>query len=213
MIVRKAEGADAQGIFDVETESFSVPWSLQAITRELANPNLTMYYVLADEDGTIAGYAGLWRVLDEGQITNIALKQQYRRQGYGELLLRVLMEAAWEDGCSDIFLEVRVSNIGALHLYRKLGYQVLSVRKNYYSEPEEDFNVVRFRRAVRSGSWRTISSVCCRTVRRFSAISRSSSRSTVTPPACRRRQWPIWSAACYVRAMTARWPATRSGCR
>lgn len=142
MIVRKAEEADSQGIFDVETESFSVPWSLQAITRELANPNLTMYYVLADEDGTIAGYAGLWRVLDEGQITNIALKQQYRRQGYGELLLRVLMEAAWEDGCSDIFLEVRVSNIGALHLYRKLGYQVLSVRKNYYSEPEEDAYVM-----------------------------------------------------------------------
>ena len=57
MIVRKAEGADAQGIFDVETESFSVPWSLQAISRELANPSLTMYYVLADEDGTVAGYA------------------------------------------------------------------------------------------------------------------------------------------------------------
>ena len=55
MIVRKAEGADAQGIFDVETESFSVPWSLQSISRELANPSLTMYYVLADEDGTIAG--------------------------------------------------------------------------------------------------------------------------------------------------------------
>ena len=134
MIVRKAEGADAQGIFDVETESFSVPWSLQAISRELANPR------------TIAGYAGLWRVLDEGQITNIALKQQYRRQGYGELLLRVLMEAAWEDGCSDIFLEVRVSNIGALHLYRKLGYQVLSVRKNYYSEPEEDAYVMDCKR-------------------------------------------------------------------
>lgn len=142
MIVRKAEMADAEGIFEVEAESFSVPWSLQAIKRELANSDLTMYYVLADEDGTIAGYAGLWRVLDEGQITNIALRKTYRRQGYGELLLRVLMEAGWDDGCSDIFLEVRVSNIGALHLYRKMGYEVLSVRERYYSEPEEDAYVM-----------------------------------------------------------------------
>ena len=143
MIVRKAEGADAQGIFDVETESFSVPWSLQAITRELANPNLTMYYVLADEDGTIAGYAGLWRVLDEGQITNIALKQQYRRQGYGELLLRVLMEAAWEDGCSDIFLEVRVSNAPAMSLYLKYGFCGLYARSRYYADGEDALVMVK----------------------------------------------------------------------
>ena len=52
------------------------------------------------------------------------------------------MEAAWEAGCNDIFLEVRVSNRDALHLYRKLGYEVLSVRKNYYSDPVEDAYVM-----------------------------------------------------------------------
>lgn len=52
--------------------------------------------------------------------------------------MRVLMEAAWEAGCTDIFLEVRVSNQAALQFYRKLGYEVLSVRKNYYSNPVED---------------------------------------------------------------------------
>ena len=100
-----------------------------------------MYYVLEDQ-GTIAGYAGLWHVLDEGQITNIALLKKYRGQGYGELLLRVLMEEAWKRDCKDIFLEVRFSNMPALALYRKLGYEVVSVRKKYYSEPVEDAYVM-----------------------------------------------------------------------
>ena len=142
IIVRKAELTDDEGIFDVEREAFSLPWSLASIQRELADPERTIYYVLEQEDGLIAGYAGLWQVLDEGQITNIALRRKFRRKGYGELLVRVLMEAAWEAGCNDIFLEVRVSNRDALHLYRKLGYEVLSVRKNYYSDPVEDAYVM-----------------------------------------------------------------------
>ena len=136
--VRKACPEDAQGIYAVEQESFSVPWSLSSIQRELLHTDLTMYYVLEDDRQTIAGYAGLWHVLDEGQITNIALLKTYRGQGYGELLLRVLMEKAWQQGCKDIFLEVRFSNMTALALYRKIGYEVVSVRKKYYSEPIED---------------------------------------------------------------------------
>ena len=146
MIVRKAVPADGDGIFRIEEESFSVPWSREAIERELNNTDLTMYYVLVDGDGAVAAYAGLWRVLDEGQITNIAVGKSWRGKGYGELLLRVLMEAAWEDGCNDIYLEVRISNTPAIGLYRKLGYQVVSVRKKYYSEPEEDAYVMDCRR-------------------------------------------------------------------
>jgi len=68
--------------------------------------------------------------------------KEVRRQGYGELLVRVMMEAAYEEGCTDIFLEVRFSNLPALSLYRKLGYEVLSIRKKYYSDPEEDAYVM-----------------------------------------------------------------------
>ena len=137
VIVRKAVRIDDKGIFEVEQDSFSIPWSLQAVQRELESER-ALYYVLEQEDGTIVGYAGLWQVLDEGQITNIALRKEFRHQGYGELLVRVLMEAAWEAGCTEIFLEVRISNQEAIHLYRKLGYEVLSVRKHYYSDPVED---------------------------------------------------------------------------
>lgn len=141
VIVRKAVRTDDKGIFEVEQDSFSIPWSLQAVQRELESER-ALYYVLEQEDGTIVGYAGLWQVLDEGQITNIALRKEFRHQGYGELLVRVLMEAAWEAGCTEIFLEVRISNQGPIHLYRKLGYEVLSVRKHYYSDPVEDAYVM-----------------------------------------------------------------------
>lgn len=141
VIVRKAVRIDDKGIFEVEQDSFSIPWSLQAVQRELESER-ALYYVLEREDGTIVGYAGLWQVLDEGQITNIALRKEFRHQGYGELLVRVLMEAAWEAGCTEIFLEVRISNQVAIHLYRKLGYEVLSVRKHYYSDPVEDAYVM-----------------------------------------------------------------------
>ena len=141
VIVRKAVRTDDKGIFEVEQDSFSIPWSLQAVQRELESER-ALYYVLEREDGTIVGYAGLWQVLDEGQITNIALRKEFRHQGYGELLVRVLMEAAWEAGCTEIFLEVRISNQGAIHSHRKLGYEVLSVRKHYYSDPVEDAYVM-----------------------------------------------------------------------
>ena len=84
----KPYGPTTREIFEVEQDSFSIPWSLQAVQRELESER-ALYYVLEQEDGTIVGYAGLWQVLDEGQITNIALRKEFRHQGYGELLVRV----------------------------------------------------------------------------------------------------------------------------
>ena len=96
MIVRPAVRQDAAGIYDLEQESFSVPWSRESINHELEHTELTRYYVLVRDDGYIAGYAGLWRVTDEGQITNIALRKDARGRGYGELLVRVMMKkGAW----------------------------------------------------------------------------------------------------------------------
>lgn len=142
MKIRKAKIEDIEGIYDIELDSFSVPWTRDSIMHELARTDLTMYYVLEDENKKIWGYAGLWLVIDEGQITNIALHHDMRGRGYGEQLLRKLMELAWQKGCTDIFLEVRFSNVAAQKLYRKLGYTVISVRKEYYAEPIEDAYVM-----------------------------------------------------------------------
>ena len=137
MPVRRATIEDAKEIFAIEMECFSVPWSLDSIETELLNEDKKLYYVVEDANGVV-GYAGAWLVYDEGQITNIAIRPSARRQGFGAKLTSALIEECFKRGMHEIFLEVRISNLSALSLYRKLGFTVKGMRKNYYSEPKED---------------------------------------------------------------------------
>ena len=137
MTVRRATIEDAKEIFAIEMECFSVPWSLDSIETELLNQETKLYYVVEDANGVV-GYAGAWLVYDEGQITNIAIRPSARRQGFGAKLTSALIEECFKRGMHEIFLEVRISNLSALSLYRQLGFTVKGMRKNYYSEPKED---------------------------------------------------------------------------
>ena len=137
MTVRRATIEDAKEIFAIEMECFSVPWSLDSIETELLNEDKKLYYVVEDANGVV-GYAGAWLVYDEGQITNIAIRPSARRQGFGAKLTSALIEECFKRGMHEIFLEVRISTLSALSLYRKLGFTVKGMRKNYYSEPKED---------------------------------------------------------------------------
>lgn len=137
MTVRRATIEDAKEIFAIEMDCFSVPWSLDSIEAELINQEKKLYYVIEDTEGVV-GYAGAWLVYDEGQITNIAIRPSGRRQGFGATLTRALIEECFKRGMHEIFLEVRISNLSALSLYRQLGFTVKGMRKNYYSEPKED---------------------------------------------------------------------------
>ena len=137
MTVRRATIEDAKETFAIEMECFSVPWSLDSIETELVNEDKKLYYVIEDANGVV-GYAGAWLVYDEGQITNIAIRPSARRQGFGAKLTSALIEECFKRGMHEIFLEVRISNLSALSLYRQLGFTVKGMRKNYYSEPKED---------------------------------------------------------------------------
>ena len=137
MTVRRATIEDAKEIFAIEMECFSIPWSLDSIETELLNEDKKLYYVVEDANGVV-GYAGAWLVYDEGQITNIAIRPSARRQGFGAKLTSALIEECFKRGMHEIFLEVRIFNLSALSLYRKLGFTVKGMRKNYYSEPKED---------------------------------------------------------------------------
>lgn len=137
MNIRRATIEDAKEIYRIEEDCFSVPWSLDSIEEELGETKKKVYLVLETSDG-IQGYAGAWLVYDEGQITNIAVPPQGRRKGYGKLLTKGLIDLCFEEGMNEIFLEVRVSNLPALSLYRQLGFTVKGMRKDYYSEPKED---------------------------------------------------------------------------
>lgn len=135
--LRRAEAHDAEAIFEIEKACFSVPWSMEAIETELAESDQRMYMVIEVDDKVI-GYAGAWLVLDEGQITNIAIAPEYRRDGYGAMMTRKLIRELFKKGMNEIFLEVRISNVAALTMYRRLGFTVKGLRKGYYTDPVED---------------------------------------------------------------------------
>jgi ribosomal-protein-alanine N-acetyltransferase len=91
-----------------------------------------------DSEVIIVGYAGLWIMVGEAHVVNLAVGHSYRGQGIGELLLIALIELALSMYCSMITLEVRVSNITAQKLYQKYGFTVRGIRTGYYTDNRED---------------------------------------------------------------------------
>ncbi|MCA1061763.1 ribosomal protein S18-alanine N-acetyltransferase [Rossellomorea aquimaris] len=128
---------DLDAVMEIENQSFSIPWSREAFLNEMEHNHLSTYLV-AVEDNKLAGYCGVWLVVDEAHITNVAVLPDFRGRGLGESLMRKIMGIAIEFGARVMTLEVRVSNMPAQHLYRKLGFQDGGIRKRYYSDNQED---------------------------------------------------------------------------
>lgn len=128
---------DIDQILIVEHESFTLPWSREAFYNEL-NHNQYAVYVVLEDAGRIIGYGGVWIVLDEAHITNIAILPEYRGRKLGEALLKKVMEISKVKGAETATLEVRVSNTAARALYKKLGFQEGGIRKKYYTDNQED---------------------------------------------------------------------------
>ncbi len=120
----------------IEQQSFSLPWSPAMIREEIANP-LAVYRAVKDGN-SLAGYAGMQIILDEGYITNVATAPDYRRRGVGDLLMGALLTLARDRKLSFLTLEVRRSNVPAIALYEKHGFTVAGVRPGYYEKPRED---------------------------------------------------------------------------
>ena len=137
MEIRLATIEDAHAIYEIEQQSFSVPWRLESVLAELEGAENKLYMVICEENH-IVGYAGAWLVYDEGQITNLAVLPSARGKGYGSKLTKQLINECFSRGMHEIFLEVRISNLAALAMYRNLGFSVKGIRKDYYSEPTED---------------------------------------------------------------------------
>lgn len=123
-------------IADIEKECFSSPWTVPMLEEELNN--LCASFIVAQgEDGTVLGYAGLHVAVDEGYIDNIAVREDYRRQGVGQALLGAFMRFGQEK-LAFLTLEVRPSNEPAIQFYMKHGFVQVGRRKNYYTAPRED---------------------------------------------------------------------------
>jgi len=136
-IVRPMLISDLEAILEIERVSFSTPWSLQSFKTELIDNEYARYLCL-ELDSQVIGYMGLWFILDEGHITNIAIAPYYRGQHWGEFLVRYVMEKMMGQGMERMTLEVRVSNSPALSLYKRLGFTIAGVRKGYYADTGED---------------------------------------------------------------------------
>ncbi|MBQ7985644.1 MAG: ribosomal protein S18-alanine N-acetyltransferase [Clostridia bacterium] len=125
---------DAKELAVLDQLCFNVPWSEKSFLEETENPLAT--YFVAKEDEKIVGYGGIWNVSGEGQITNIAVHPEMRKKGIASKILKELISCA--KSCEKIFLEVRESNLAAICLYEKHGFEKCGVRKNFYHSPVEN---------------------------------------------------------------------------
>ena len=126
-----------RGVLKIEAQVYPRPWTLGLFLSELAL-RATRVYVVAKVGPTVVGYAGLMLTAGDGHVTTIAVDPVWHRHGIGTRLLLALSRAGIARGCTGLTLEVRVSNDAAQAMYRTFGYAPAGVRKNYYSESNED---------------------------------------------------------------------------
>ncbi len=124
-------------VAELERICFTTPWSRNMLVEELQN-DCAAFLVALDDEGHVAGYAGLLVVLDEGYITNVAVRPECRRNGIAQKLLQVFLDFAQAHKLAFLTLEVRASNYGAIALYGSRGFRSMGRRKNYYEHPKED---------------------------------------------------------------------------
>ncbi len=146
-IIRPAQMADLEEIHFCENACLVPPWTYAMLYDDIIENNHT-YYCVVELDGKIIGYGGMWIVIDEAHITNVCILPEYRKRGFAILLMRELMSHAKKCGAISLSLEVRVSNKGAISLYRKCGFSIHGLRKKYYSNDGEDAYVMWTERGI-----------------------------------------------------------------
>lgn len=135
MIERSTDrGKDAELIAEIERNCFSTPWTAE----QVKNSNDSTVFFLARVEEKVVGYGGMYTVLDEGYVTNIGVLPEFRRRGIGAKIVNELINFSNENSLSFLSLEVRVSNIAAIKLYKSFGFEEVGRRKNFYRLPNED---------------------------------------------------------------------------
>lgn len=135
MIIRKIQKCDIPQIAKIEQDCFSQCWSENAIMQSLDIDNNIM--LCAASNDTVCGYIFADFVLDEVNLNRIAVDIDYRRKGIAAELLKALFDNT-ADFAQKVMLEVRKSNIAAISLYERNGFETVGMRKNFYQAPLED---------------------------------------------------------------------------
>lgn len=137
LIVRRAEERDVDRIADLEIQCFTTPWSRESVYQDVVE-NKRALYLVAEIDGLVIGYAGIWSIVDEGHITNVAVDPRFRKLHVGSAIIAVLIDVTQKAGIERHTLEVRRSNEAAIRLYEKYGFRTCGERKGYYEDTGED---------------------------------------------------------------------------
>jgi ribosomal-protein-alanine N-acetyltransferase len=139
--IRPAWPADAPALALLERRCFADPWSGEAFRSLLKQPEA--FGVVAEAEGEIAGYGLARAVAGSGEILNVAVAPEHRRQGLAQAMLVSLLQALGQRQVTEVFLEVRASNTAALALYRQHRFEAVGHRPDYYRRPREDALVLR----------------------------------------------------------------------
>ena len=149
MIIRRMSEADIHQVSEIEKETFSQPWSAHAFEESVRDDNAV--FLVAEDVGEkgvpeIVGYIGMYVSAPEGEITNVAVREECRGNGCGNLLLQAMEQWAQKHRIERIVLEVRSGNAGAIHVYEKNGFVKLGIRKNFYQFPQEDADIMEWKK-------------------------------------------------------------------
>lgn len=137
-MIRKMTENDIDQVVEIENQCFSDPWSYQGFIDTILNPQALCLVYVEEPTEKVLGYAFIYKALDEGEIVNVAVSQQGRRQGIGFTLVENLIQNGLAMGIEQFYLEVRISNRSAKQLYEKLGFKQIGIRKGMYERPVED---------------------------------------------------------------------------
>ena len=136
--IRPIRETDVDDIHEIETLCFAMPWSKESILHDIRENAVSRWLVLDDGDGRVLAYAGMWFVIDEAHVLNVAVRPDVQRRGYGRRVLEALIEVARENSMTLMTLEVRRSNLAAQALYHACGFLDVGYRKRYYEDNRED---------------------------------------------------------------------------
>ncbi len=135
--VRRMLMDDVESVFQIETLSFKTPWTKEAFENEVGKNQLAVYFVVTLNE-VVVGYAGMWTIVDELHVTNVAVTPEHRGKGLSNKLMETLFDFATENKFASMTLEVRTTNTVAIKLYEKYGFKGLGIRKGYYQDTNED---------------------------------------------------------------------------
>ncbi len=141
--LRPATSEDLTQIASIEKSVHLAPWSQDQFQSEMSKP-YSQFLVLTDDetDSVVAGYIVLWTLLEECQILNIAIDTSHRRKGFAKFMIRKAVQMAYHKGIKKVVLEVRKSNLPAIHLYQNLQFVITHIRKSFYSNGEDAYQML-----------------------------------------------------------------------